>query len=319
MNANPGGRAPTDHDQGLDSRVATQLRVATYNLRALADDPRAAAQVLRSLEPDVVLLQEIPRGLRSASRMNAFARECRMTWPGRTRRVSGTSLMLGPRARSTRREDRALPVEFAGNPRTYSLDTVWIGGTHRVVVASIHLPLRAEQRRQHIGQILAEMTVRRGYERLPWVIGGDLNEGADEPAWRQLASHVPLVSSPSRPTFPATAPRRAIDAIFATGADRVQPAQQVVVPRRLLVAASDHDPVWVDLSISSDASAGAVVAGAVSGGAQHQQHEAGDGADHAKHAPGDRVDGREQGAEEDEQRPEGQSDDNAPEVQVSGR
>ncbi|MGB3762750.1 MAG: endonuclease/exonuclease/phosphatase family protein [Ornithinimicrobium sp.] len=290
MNAGAVGRGPADRDNRLGSRVETQLRVATYNLRALADDPRAAAQVLRSLEPDVVLLQEIPRGLRSAHRMDAFARQCMMSWPGRTRRVSGTSLMLGPRARSTRREDRALPVEFAGNPRTYSLDTVWIGGTHRVVVASIHLPLRAEQRRQHIGQILAEMTVRRGYEGLPWVIGGDLNEGFDEPAWRQLGSHVPLVSSPSRPTFPAAAPHRAIDAIFATGAELVRPAQHIDVPRRLLMAASDHDPVWVDLIISSDASPGAVVAGTMSGGAQHQQHEADDGADHAEHAPRDRVD-----------------------------
>ncbi len=236
-------------DDPMSSGVPLPLRVVTYNLRALADDAHAAAHVIRSIEPDVVLLQEIPRGLGSAYRMNAFARQCGMGWPGRTRRVSGTSLLLGSRVESISREDRALPVEFAGNPRTYSRATVRIENTRSVVVVSIHLPLRAEQRRQHVGQILAEMTVQSNDEGLPWVIGGDLNEEAHAPAWRQLSEHVPLMSSPTRPTFPAAAPTRAIDAIFATGVAQVQEVQHTEVPQRLLVAASDHHPVWVDLSI----------------------------------------------------------------------
>ncbi|MGC1207454.1 MAG: endonuclease/exonuclease/phosphatase family protein [Ornithinimicrobium sp.] len=226
--------------------------MATYNLRALADDTHAAAQVIAAIRPDVVLLQEIPRGPRSAYRMKTFARLCQMWWPGRTRAVSGTSLLLGPRADLVGRRDRALPVEFLGNPRTYSLATVRVDHTVDVVVASIHLPLRPEQRLQHVGQILAEMTVDRACEGLPWVIGGDLNEEAGAPAWHQLSHHVPLASSSNRPTFPAAAPQRAIDAIFATGFAQVRamdPEQSVEVPERLLVAATDHRPVWVDLVI----------------------------------------------------------------------
>ncbi len=296
------------------------MRVLTYNLRALADDPEAAAQVVASVEPDVALLQEIPRGVRSAYRMRAFAHGCGMRWPGRTRRVSGTSLMLGPRAQLLSREDCASPVDFAENPRTYSKAIVRIANSCTVVVASIHLPLRAEQRRQHVGQILSEMTVHRDYEGLPWVTGGDLNEEVDAPAWRQLGQHVPLVTSPSRPTFPSAAPTRTIDAIFATGSAGfapVNPAQ--FVSERVLTAATDHRPVCVDLTFASDAGTGAVVAGPVPRGAQNQQDETNDGAHHAKDTPGHRADGRKQGAEKNEQGADGQADDDPPEVQIPCR
>ncbi|MGB3828414.1 MAG: endonuclease/exonuclease/phosphatase family protein [Ornithinimicrobium sp.] len=243
-----------------DGADPVAVRVASYNLRALADDPEAAARVVRAIGPDVLLLQEIPRGPRSAYRMAAFARQCEMNWPGRSRRLSGTSLLVGHRIEVLSRVDRPLPVEFLGNPRTYSCALVRIDDACDAVVVSIHLPLIAEQRRQHVGQILAELMIRRAYEGVAWVIGGDLNEAAGSPAWQQLNQHVPLVSSPSRPTFPAAAPHRAIDAIFALatgGAGTARPARDVQPAHRGLVqplssdlkAATDHLPVWVDLTV----------------------------------------------------------------------
>lgn len=225
----------------------TATRVAAYNLRALRDDPLAAARVVRAMRPDVLLVQEIPRGFRSAASMGAFAADCGMRWPGRTRRVSGTSLVVGPRVQLQTRVDRALPVEFMGNPRTYSCACVRVDDGEPFAAISIHLPLRPVQRRQHVGQLLCELTVHPDVSELPWVIGGDLNEGQSDRAWQIMASEVPLASEPGRRTFPAIRPKVAIDAIFASSTLRAQSGGESDIALADLTAATDHRPVWVDL------------------------------------------------------------------------
>ncbi len=222
-------------------------RVAAYNLRALLDDPLAAARVVRAIDPDVLLVQEIPRGPRSAASIRAFAAQTGLHWPGRTRRVSGTSLLVGRRVTVHARRDRGLPVEFMGNPRTYSWARVCLAGGQPFVAVSIHLPLRGAQRRQHVGQLLAELTVHPALGNVPWVIGGDLNESQGDPAWQLIAGEVPLASTPGLRTFPAIRPKAAIDAIFASDAVRSQPGAEVDIARADLSAATDHRPVWVDL------------------------------------------------------------------------
>ncbi len=225
----------------------TATRVAAYNLRALLDDPQAAARVVRAIKPDVLLVQEIPRGPRSAVSIRAFAGDCDMRWPGRTRRISGTSLVVGPRVQVHTRVDRALPVEFMGNPRTYSYARVQVEGGQPFAAISIHLPLRHDQRRQHVGQLLSELTVHPDVGELPWVIGGDLNEGQVEPAWQIMDGEVPLASTAGLCTFPAIRPKVAIDAIFASHALRGQPGGEVDIALVDLTTATDHRPVWVDL------------------------------------------------------------------------
>lgn len=233
-------------DPSLDLRCA-QTRVAAYNLRALLDNPQAAARVVRAIDPDVLLVQEIPRGLRSAGSIEVFAAEAGMRWPGRTRRVSGTSLLVGRRVEVHTRRDRALPVEFLGNPRTYSWALVRVAGGQPFAAVSIHLPLRANRRRQHVGQLLSELTVHPMLGDVPWVIGGDLNEHQGDPAWQILAGEVPLASTAGVRTFPAIRPKTAIDAVFASSTLRAKPGIEVDLDLADLTAATDHRPVWVDL------------------------------------------------------------------------
>ena len=222
-------------------------RVAAYNLRALLDDPQAAARVVRAIDPDVLLVQEIPRGLCSAASINTFAAQAGLRWPGRTRRVSGTSLLVGRRAQVQCHRDRALPVEFMGNPRTYSWARVRVADGEAFAAVSIHLPLRANQRRQHVGQLLSELTVHPYLSDVPWVIGGDLNETQGDPAWQILAGEVPLASTAGLRTFPAIRPKAAIDAVFASPSARAEPGSDLDLDPADLKAATDHRPVWVDL------------------------------------------------------------------------
>ncbi len=54
--------------------MAGTLRVLSYNVRSLRDDPEAVATVIRSSRPDVVCLQEAPRFLRWRSKSAALVR-----------------------------------------------------------------------------------------------------------------------------------------------------------------------------------------------------------------------------------------------------
>src|SRR5881227_1066636 len=53
----------------------SELRVLSYNVRALRDDAEAVSDVIRACAPDVVCVQEAPRFLRWRSKRAAIARK----------------------------------------------------------------------------------------------------------------------------------------------------------------------------------------------------------------------------------------------------
>src|SRR5690606_11172167 len=95
--ARPGGRVHRRRRPGPLPGRAMRVRVASYNLRGLGDDAAAAAQVVRALDPDVLLLQEVPRHPGSSYRISAFARACDLLWSGRTRLLSRTAVLTSLR------------------------------------------------------------------------------------------------------------------------------------------------------------------------------------------------------------------------------
>ena len=224
------------------------LRVATYNLRGLKDDAHAAAKVVRTIAPDVLLLQEVPRYPGSSYAISAFAREAGLLWSGRTRLVSGTSLMTSLRLLSTDSQDRKLRVGLRENPRSYTVARVTSPGRPSVTVVSVHLPLKGDQRVDHAGTVLRELTEELAVPAgAPLVIGGDLNEDNAGAAWGVVAQQLAEVSD-DRPTFPAASPHRRIDAVFARGHQGAVPGDPALLDGMPLAEASDHVPVWVDLT-----------------------------------------------------------------------
>ncbi|GGK69388.1 endonuclease/exonuclease/phosphatase family protein [Ornithinimicrobium pekingense] len=225
----------------------SSLRVATYNLRGLKDDAHAAAAVVRAIAPDVLLLQEVPRYPGSDYAISAFARQAGMLWSGRTRLVSGTSLMTSLRVLASDSQDRRLRVGLRENPRSYTVARVSAPGRPTVTVVSVHLPLKGEQRVDHVGTVLRELSEDLGLPTgAPLVIGGDLNEDSAGPAWGLVAAELAEVSD-DRPSFPAASPQRRIDAVFARGHQEAVPGDPALLEGMELAAASDHVPVWVDL------------------------------------------------------------------------
>lgn len=233
----------------------TTLRVASYNLRGLRDDNAEAAAVVRAIDPDVLLVQEVPRLLGAKSRTRAFADACGLDWQGR--RGGGpfleTTIMTSPRVHASRLRHRSLKVGWRENPRHYVLSRITCADGTRATVVSVHLSLFEHQRVGHIRAILAGVAADpAGPDEEPLIIGGDLNEGEDAAGWGVLAESLVEVSD-DRLTFPSRAPRVRIDAIFARGHTAVTPGDQGLLDGRDLVAATDHLPIWVDLELPGPA------------------------------------------------------------------
>ncbi len=218
------------------------LRVATYNVRDFLDDRAAAARVVRSMAPDVLCLQEVPRRITTEFRLPAFARECGLYWAGGRLGSGGTAILTDLRTRVHAAYVRRLPVRFPDRSRGYAAVDVSLPDGHPITVVSVHLGLRAHERVAHAHDVLGRIGPRA-------VVAGDLNELSDGPAYLALAGRYRRVSD-ERATFPASHPTRALDVVFAgEGLDVVATGGAPGAPEDV-AAGSDHAPVWVDFRVA---------------------------------------------------------------------
>lgn len=222
----------------------TRLRVATYNTRDFLDDRTAAAAVVRTLDPDVLCLQEVPRRLFATTRVAAFAADCGLYAGGDHRGSGGTTILTSLRTDVVQWVHHRLPVHWPDRTRGYALVRLRLAAGLDLAVASVHLSLRPEERERHARGILA--AVGRT-ERA--VVCGDLNEDGTGAAWTALLAGGLRPVSPDDPTFPAHAPRRRLDVVLGTSDLTVLPHDHVSLSEADVVRASDHRPVWVDLEV----------------------------------------------------------------------
>ncbi len=220
------------------------LRVLSYNIRSLRDDPAAVVRVIRSCRPDVVCLQEAPRLLGWRLGRWRLARRCGLRAAVR-RRPGGLEILTGPGVTVERRRHRRLRRHPRLQLRALSTAVVRMAG-RRAAVAVSHLDLCERARLEHAEQVLAFLE----RENAPVVLAVDVNEESHGPAWRLLADRLVDAGSGAGPTFPARRPRNRIDTVFvdprltvlAAGVPREPSAQD-------LAAASDHLPVLAEISL----------------------------------------------------------------------
>jgi endonuclease/exonuclease/phosphatase family metal-dependent hydrolase len=231
------------------SRPAGVLRIVSWNVHDLLDDPRAVRRVLRALAPDVLCLQEVPRRLPALSRNPRLARSSGLRFAGGGRTSGGTGLMLGPRVGVRSLVAARLPVRGLF-PRTRGLvvaELVAQLGDQQAsfTVGCVHLPLEASLRVRHAQMAAAALAARPG----PRVLGGDLNDAPGSPAWRILEEAVgPDPAPDAAPTFPAGRADKRLDVVLVGAGLRVEAYGDGDADPNEISRASDHVPVVADLA-----------------------------------------------------------------------
>lgn len=231
--------------------MAAVLRVLSYNIRSLRDDPLAVARVIRSCRPDVVCLQEAPRHLLWQTKRRWLARRCGLRLAV-GRRPGGLEILTAPTLAVDHCSHRLLHRYPRLHQRALAIALIR-RGRRRIAVAVSHLDLQARARYAHAAQLLAFL----GMQPAPAVLAVDVNERPDGPAWQMLATHLVDAGAHSpeggEPTFPSWRPRSRIDTIFVDRRLTVRAAGIPAAPaRRDLVAASDHLPVLAEIALPGE-------------------------------------------------------------------
>lgn len=229
------------------------VRVLSYNIRSLRDDPEAVARVVRALKPDVVCFQEVPRFMWWRWQRWQLARACGLKVAA-GRRACGLAVMTGPRVRRVGREFHLLTKVPELHRRALAIAALEAEG-HRLIAASTHLDLKDEPRRAHTAELIARLNRARHRFKAPVVLTGDINEEPGGDCWGMLlagfqdAHAVAPVGETL--TFSAADPQRRIDGVFADREVEIigcgVPVEDVDVADYPL--ATDHRPVLAELRL----------------------------------------------------------------------
>ncbi|KWX00570.1 hypothetical protein TH66_15650 [Carbonactinospora thermoautotrophica] len=244
----------------LISMRPAEIRVLTYNVRALRDDKAAVAGVIRACAPDVVCVQEAPCLLRWRHECAELARESGLVVITGGRPASG-NLLLGSwrtkviatrNARLTR--TRGLDLHRSQpllERRGLAMAVLKISGV-RVGFVGLHLGLDAGERARHVAEVFGHVQLlRTAYQTEHLVLAGDVNELPHQYCWiRFCVRFVDCAAVAGRAdelTFPAVMPDRRIDGIFASQGLQVVDCRVVDLPE--VARASDHRPVLAVLRV----------------------------------------------------------------------
>jgi endonuclease/exonuclease/phosphatase family metal-dependent hydrolase len=229
------------------------VRVQSYNVRSLRDDPAAVARVVRALAPDGLCLQEVPRFGAWRLRRRRLADACGMRIAA-GRRACGLAVLTAPGVRRVSREFHLLTPDPDLHRRALAMAVLEKDGT-RLIAACTHLDLKKDPRRRHVEEILAHLDRARTRYDAPVVLAGDINEEPGGASWTRLTEHFrdayETAPAGGELTFSSRNPTRRIDAVFTDPAIRIKaagvPADEAIA--RDYPAATDHRPLTADLDV----------------------------------------------------------------------
>jgi endonuclease/exonuclease/phosphatase family metal-dependent hydrolase len=230
------------------------VRVLSYNVRSLRDDPAALARVIRACAPDVVCVQEAPRFFRWRKHAGRLARESGLVHVTGGATAAGPMIMASLRAHVEDTEDVLLPLTPGLHRRGFATALLRFGPSARLTVLSCHLSLQARERYAQAQALLKRLPD----PRTPYAVAaGDLNERPGGRSFRLLASELQdcwaTVPWGAEHTSPARRPRQRIDAVLASSGVEVLgcgvPEGLAGVTAVDLTSATDHLPVLAALRV----------------------------------------------------------------------
>lgn len=225
------------------------IRLMSYNIRSLRDDPLALARVIRAAAPDVVCIQEAPRFLGWRTSHARLARRAGMVVVGGGR-PAGSNLILSTLAVIVDAQADVLFTKDRGLHQRGAAVAVVRLGTARFAVAGTHLDLEEEARLRHVDELHACVD-RHVDTDVASVVMGDINDLPDTPVWQALAARGQdaqvVAGIGDGLTWSAMDPHKRIDAMFVDARLRVRSAQALHSPD--VAVASDHCPLLVELDV----------------------------------------------------------------------
>jgi endonuclease/exonuclease/phosphatase family metal-dependent hydrolase len=223
--------------------MAVSVRVVSYNVHGLSDDRGALNAVVRSLAPDVVVVQEAPRRFRWRAKCAEIAHSWHMIYASGGLPSLGNLIVVSHRLRVRDAWSLRYPLKPGRHLRGAAFARCTVGDVSFTVAAS-HLSTDDDERPRQAERLIQELDGVAG----PLVLGCDVNDSAAGVSWQRLASGlIDVGASSDEPTFSAVNPKRRIDGLFVSSDIAVESFR--VVSDAATRAASDHLPVVADLII----------------------------------------------------------------------
>jgi endonuclease/exonuclease/phosphatase family metal-dependent hydrolase len=219
------------------------LRVVSYNVHGLRDDRAALVGLIRSLAPDVVIVQEAPRRFRWRHKCAALADDVGMVVGAGGLPALGNLLLVSLRLRVHDTWCMRYPLTPGRHLRGAAFARCSVKGAQFTISGS-HLATDPVERPAQAAEWTAALAAVDG----PVIAAGDLNEGPGGSAWRMVADGLSTPAGGAL-TFPATLPRHRLDAIFVSSDISVDSYE--VPDTDQARRASDHLPVVAQLSLPS--------------------------------------------------------------------
>jgi endonuclease/exonuclease/phosphatase family metal-dependent hydrolase len=219
------------------------LRVLSYNVHGLRDDRAALTGLVLDLAPDVVIVQEAPRRFRWRHKCAALADDCGLVVAAGGLPAVGNLLLVSLRVRVHQTWCLRYPLTPGRHLRGAAFARCSVRGAPFAISGS-HLATDPAERPEQAARWKASLVAIEG----PVIAGGDLNEGPGGGAWRTVADGLVTPSSTAW-TFPATLPRKRLDALFVS--PDISVAKYEVIETDQARKASDHLPILADLELPS--------------------------------------------------------------------
>jgi endonuclease/exonuclease/phosphatase family metal-dependent hydrolase len=246
------------------AELPAEIRVLTYNIHhgegvdGNFDLPRIA-DVIKSVSPDLVALQEVDQGTARSSGVDQPAELARLTGMhvvfGRNIDFEGGGYGTAVLSRLPVKAHSSMKLRsfYAGTPeqpeqRGVQIVEIGASGEEGLVFLCTHLDYRPDQReRMASAEAINELATKYGGERL-MILAGDLNAEPQSRVMREFQKRWKIAGvetqaddgAPRLLTFPSGEPVKWIDYVLVRPADRWEIVEVRVIEERI---ASDHRPL----------------------------------------------------------------------------
>lgn len=241
-----------------------QIRVLCYNIHygqgtdGVYDIPRLA-DVIRSVKPDLVALQEVDVGVQRSGRVHEAQRLAELTGMavryGPTQHYQGGLFGNAVLSRLPILDVVIHPLpytESSAERTTYPRGAiaVTVKGPHGKPLRFISTHFQHNVPEDRLAEAKAINKLFAAGDDMPTILAGDMNATPDSEPIAELLRHwTNATDEAATPTAPATKPRSRIDYVFYRPAADFSLIESKVIPEAV---ASDHRPVFAVLELKRD-------------------------------------------------------------------